>query len=132
MRSNRYFNIKLTTGLVVVAVMFWGSLQAMAESEMITSGAALFSANCQTCHGPDGNGNGPVAETMILKPRDFALAAFKFDTDADWERGTDTDLENVIKQGTAVFGGSSLMPVWNHLSDDEVTSLIAYIRSLEK
>jgi mono/diheme cytochrome c family protein len=131
MRLIRHLSSKLP-GLILVVVTSWGSLPVMAEPEMIAAGARLFSTNCQTCHGQDGNGNGPAAETMILKPRDFALAAFKFDTDADWQRGTDTDLRNVIRQGTAVFGGSTLMPMWSHLSDHEVTSLIAYVRSLEK
>lgn len=95
------------------------------------AGRALFEANCQECHGVNGDGNGPAAEAMYLKPRDFAMAAFKFDTDADWERGTDSDLANVIRKGPGAYGGSPLMPAWSELSDDEVESLIEFIRSLE-
>lgn len=97
----------------------------------VETGRALFADNCQECHGPNGNGNGPSAEAFILKPRDFAMAAFKFDTDADWERGTDADLASVIRQGPAAYGGSPVMPGWSDLSTDEVDSLIAYIRSLK-
>ena len=97
----------------------------------VEAGATLYTSLCQSCHGDNGDGNGPLAETMVLKPRDFALAAFKLDTDADWQRGTDTDLANVIRQGTRVFGGSAVMPPWPQLTDEEINNLIGYIRSVE-
>ena len=93
---------------------------------------ALFAGLCASCHGETGDGNGPAAETMTLKPRGFALAAFKFDTDADWESGTDIDLAAVIKQGPAVFGGSQIMPAFGHLEDDQVAGLIQFIRSRQR
>lgn len=95
------------------------------------AGKALFEANCQVCHGPNGDGNGPAADDFILKPRDFAMAAFKLDTDADWQRGTDADLANVIKNGPGAYGGSTAMPAWSDLSPEDIASLITYIRSLE-
>jgi mono/diheme cytochrome c family protein len=98
----------------------------------VEDGKVLFVTYCETCHGTNGDGNGPAAAEFVLKPRDFALAAFKFDTDADWQRGTNHDLTNVIKEGAAVFGGSNLMPAWGQLSDDEIQKLIVYIRSLHK
>ncbi len=94
-------------------------------------GKALFRTNCATCHGENGDGNGPAAEQFVLRPRDFALAAFKFDTDANWVRGADEDLANVIKNGAAVYGGSAVMPPWGQLGDREIKQLIGYIRSLE-
>ena len=97
----------------------------------IEAGKKLFGTHCETCHGPNGDGNGPAAEAFILKPRDFALAAFKFDTDADWQKGTDTDLEDVIREGPAAFGGSNAMPGWSQLTDTEIANLIEYIRSLK-
>ena len=117
--------------LAVVACLASYSIQLMAEPD-VDSGAALFTNNCESCHGPNGDGNGNAAEGFVLKPRDFALAAFKFDTDADWERGTDKDLANVIRQGTEIYGGAAVMPAWAHLSKEEVSDLIVYIRSLER
>jgi mono/diheme cytochrome c family protein len=95
------------------------------------AGKALFEANCQVCHGPNGDGNGRAADDFILKPRDFALAAFKLDTDADWQRGTDADLANVIRNGPGAYGGSTAMQAWPDLTRQDIASLIAYIRSLE-
>lgn len=93
------------------------------------AGQALFENMCQECHGASGKGDGPGAADFYLKPRDFAVATFKFDTDADWQRGTDVDLANVIKNGADVFGGSALMPAWD-LEEEEIKALVAYIRSL--
>ncbi len=100
-------------------------------AEDVEAGKALFRSMCASCHGEDGDGNGPAAEQLVLKPRDFALAAFKFDTDANWVRGTDEDLANVIRNGAAAYGGSAMMAPWTQLSEQEIKDLIRYIRSLE-
>jgi len=115
-----------------LAIVFIGFLISEASTAQdIEAGKALFQTYCASCHGENGDGNGPAAEQLILKPRDFALAAFKFDTDANWERGTDEDLANVIKNGAAAYGGSTLMVPWNQFSDQEIKELISFIRSLE-
>ena len=95
------------------------------------AGKTLYASTCQSCHGQAGEGDGPAMADAYPKPRDFALAAYKFDTDADWTRGSDADLANVIRNGPQTYGGSTLMPPWPGLSDAEVANLIAYIRALE-
>ena len=94
------------------------------------AGKALFDSVCQTCHGEEGAGDGPGAAEFVLRPRPFSQAAFKFDTDSDWEKGSDVDLANVIKNGATAYGGSMLMPAWPALSDKNVADLVAFIRSV--
>ena len=97
------------------------------------AGKTLFEINCLSCHGVSGDGKGPATRDMDRNPRSFITAEFKFDTDADWERGTDADIINVIKLGAAAYGGSSLMPPWSQLlSEEDIANLVAYIRTLEK
>ncbi len=92
----------------------------------------LFEQNCVSCHGASGDGKGPATRDMDRNPRSFITAEFKFDTDADWQRGTDADIANVISQGAAAYGGSPLMPPWGQvLSDEDIATLVAYIRTLE-
>jgi mono/diheme cytochrome c family protein len=120
-------------GLGKVAALFFiigAPLTCLATD--VEEGKILFVTYCESCHGTNGDGNGTAAAEFVLKPRDFALAAFKFDTDADWQRGTDHDLTSVIKEGAAAFGGSNLMPMWDQLSDSEIRKLIVYIRSLQQ
>ena len=96
------------------------------------AGKATFIANCASCHGEGGKGDGPVGAALNPPPRDFTKAEFKFDTNGDGKTGTDEDLTNVIRNGGAAFGGSPLMAPWPTLSDAEVSNVIAYIRSLKK
>ena len=106
-------------------------LLAIAPASVMAEGKELYDSLCQTCHGSDGMGDGAGVPEHLLKPRPFTQSAFKFDTDADWQRGTDQDLANVIKNGTAVYGGSTLMPPWAQLSEDEIAELVGYVRELQ-
>ena len=96
------------------------------------AGKSTFVANCASCHGEGGKGDGPVGAALDPRPRDFTVGDFKFDTDGDGKAGTDTDLANVIRNGAAAYGGSPLMAPWPTLSDEEVQNLVAYIRSLKQ
>ena len=96
------------------------------------AGEVLYRAACETCHGVSGEGDGPAAADMYLKPRSFRVGQFKFDTDADGSWGSDVDLANVIRNGAARYGGSVLMAPWGGLSTAEVNDLIAFIRSLKE
>ena len=73
----------------------------------IADGKQLYDSLCQTCHGPEGLGDGEGLPESLIKPRPFTKKAFKFDTDADWQKGTDQDIANVIMNGTAAYGGST-------------------------
>lgn len=94
-------------------------------------GKQLYDSLCQVCHGAKGLGDGSGVPDEHLKPRPFIQNAFKFDTDADWQRGTDQDLADVIKHGPAVYGGSALMPSWPQLSETEIAELVGYVRLLQ-
>ncbi|HEY5646236.1 MAG TPA: cytochrome c [Pseudomonadales bacterium] len=103
----------------------------LAAVTVSADGKALFESYCQVCHGPEGKGDGPGVPEAMIRPRPFSASAFKFDTDADWETGTDADLANVIRNGTAAYGGSPLMPAWGSLADADVAELVNYVRILE-
>ena len=92
----------------------------------------LYPSLCASCHGPSGDGDGPGVPAGMIKPRPFSAAAFKFDTDADWRKGTDADIANVIKNGTQFYGGSPLMPPWPALSEDDVAILVERVRSFSR
>lgn len=94
-------------------------------------GKKTYDVLCMVCHGVTGGGDGPASAAIDPPPRNFTLGEFKFDADKDGVTGTDEDLFTVIKKGGAAFGGNPVMVPWTHLSDGEVTNLIAYIRTLE-
>ncbi len=96
-------------------------------------GQAIYNSNgCATCHGATGQGDGAAAAAMNPKPRSFASGEFSYDTDGDGSKGSDADLMNIIKNGTAKYGGSPLMPGRADIADADINAMIAYIRSLKQ
>ncbi|MEL0586706.1 MAG: cytochrome c [Candidatus Thiodiazotropha sp. (ex. Lucinoma kazani)] len=98
------------------------------------AGKAIYDGKgaCGSCHGPAGMGDGPAAMAMDPKPHSFTDGVFKYDTDADGQSGTDADLVNIIKNGSAKYGGAATMPGRADIPDGEIEALVAYIRTLKK
>ncbi len=87
-------------------------------------GKDKYEALCASCHGPKGKGDGPAAAGLPVKPRDH--------TDGKYMNALkDQYLFDFIKKGGAAMQKSPLMPGWGgQVSDQEIWSLVAYIRTL--
>ena len=87
---------------------------------------AIYRKRCAVCHGVDGDGEGPAADRLYPRPRDFTLALFKYKTtDANTEFPSDDDLRKTIRDGLPGTG----MPGWKSLlSDAEIDALIYKIK----
>jgi cytochrome c553 len=89
--------------------------------------AALFGQLCQTCHGANGEGNGPVAASLPVKPRNY--------TDAAWQASvTDDQIKEIIVKGGAAVGKSAMMPGNPNLASDpdELEGLVKIIRGYKR
>ncbi len=96
------------------------------------AGKALFEANCASCHGVSGKGDGPVGAALNPPPRDFTVGEFKFDANGNGTPGEDEDIVLVIQKGAMAYGGSALMAPWPTLSEDQVVDVVAYIRTMKQ
>jgi len=94
------------------------------DSDAIEAGRVIFEAQCASCHGADGMGNGPSAAALDPKPANF----------------TDTEMMKDMSDGFmfwrvtegGMFGPfNSVMPSWKSvLSEDQRWQVITYIRTL--
>jgi mono/diheme cytochrome c family protein len=117
--------------LLALATLTVLLVPAMASAGDAAAGKPQFQANCSSCHGMGGKGDGPVGSALNPPPRDFTKGDFKYDTDGDGKPGTDADLKNVITKGAAAYGGSPLMAPWPTLKPAQIDDVVAYIRSLK-
>ena len=124
---NRSF-IALTAAVFLTALC--ASTQAFAAGDA-AAGKVIYDANCLSCHGATGKGDGPVGKALTPPPRDLSKGEFKFDTDGEGGAGTDADIKAVVQKGAMAFGGSPLMAPWPALSDGDIDNIIAFIRSLK-
>ncbi len=81
-------------------------------------GRDVFLANCARCHGPDARGTHPPGFTVA--PRDLTDPALQARLD-----------DKAIRE-TIRYGKGQMPPFGAALSDNEVTDLTAYIRTLRR
>lgn len=88
------------------------------DPKVVSTGAESFRENCQVCHGIHGEGNGPTAKTLTIKPANFTDAKLM-------TKETDGSLFWKMSKGRGA------MPAWeDQLSETERWQLVVYIRSL--
>jgi cytochrome c oxidase cbb3-type subunit 2/cytochrome c oxidase cbb3-type subunit I/II len=83
--------------------------------EEVSRGGTLFAANCASCHGSAGRGDGKASASLLPKPANLTAALF-----------SDERLSSVLWNGVA----GSAMPPWRQLPTEDLRALVAYIHSL--
>lgn len=91
-------------------------------------GRHIFEKQCVPCHGERGRGDGPWAEELTHKPRNFRSGVFKFRTTPYGKLPTDDDLRRTIRSGIS----GTAMPMFQKLSDSDVSGLIVYLKSFSR
>jgi cytochrome c oxidase cbb3-type subunit I/II len=97
---------------------------ARAEDPFVEEGRGIYSRYCSGCHGDAGDGRGPAAAMLLVKPRDFTKGVFKFRSTAAGTLPTDDDLLRTITHGLA----RTSMPEWSLLPDRERRAVIGYVK----
>ena len=116
---------RLLAGLSLLILLAPGSAPAQSKGDA-KAGKAKYDANCVGCHGATGKGDGPAAAALNPKPGDM--------TDAKAMKAlSDKFLFDIIKDGGAAQKKSPIMPgSAKKLNDQEISDIVAYIRSLAK
>ena len=82
--------------------------------------------HCSHCHGTAGDGQGPTAQYMIPKPRDYRHGVFKFTSTNDQSKVSRNDLMRVLKYGIP----GTYMPSFLLMKEEELQAIVEYVRFL--
>jgi mono/diheme cytochrome c family protein len=96
----------------------------------LARGQAIYRRDCVACHGEQGDGRGPAAADLPLKPPNFRDRAMVREMTPDYW------LWRVMEGGQGVEPYRSLgstMPPWKgQLSEDEAWAVIAYVHTFSR
>jgi len=89
------------------------------SDSLIARGRELYRANCSSCHGDNGMGDGPSAATMNPKPRNF-------NTLQGWTNGSKvSQIYKTLQEGIVKNG----MAAYNYLPPADRFALVHFVRS---
>jgi mono/diheme cytochrome c family protein len=92
------------------------------EPEAIAEGEILYQANCSSCHGNTGEGDGPASGGLEPPPQSLAVKQSNL---------SDAYLFWRISEGGLMNPFNSLMPGFKGLlSEEKIWQIISYIRTL--
>lgn len=87
-------------------------------------GAGLYATYCAACHGTRGDGDGPNAGSLPVRPTPHSSADYM-------RHRSDDALYDAIAAGGRIMGRSPLMPPYGEtLTPLEIRSLVAHLREL--
>ena len=89
-----------------------------------SEGKKLYVTYCSSCHGDNGKGDGPAAQSLPVKPANHTDGAVM-------NQLTDKFLLEIISKGGSAVGKSPMMPAWGgQLKENQLRDIVAYVRSL--
>lgn len=86
-------------------------------------GQTVYMKRCAQCHGATGDGQGPAAQWLNPRPRDYRRGKFKFTSTVYDTRPVRADLVRTIKNGVT---GTS-MPAFNLLPEKDIEAVVDYV-----
>lgn len=89
------------------------------RSDQVQEGEGLYVQQCASCHGVTGNSDGALARSLSKLPPEIGSFAWQVEK-------SDSALADVVRNGLA----GTPMPPARDLSNDQVRSVIAYLRSM--
>jgi len=118
-----FFGEEETTGRPQVPEEYSGFSNPYTDDpEQISAGEILYEANCSSCHGITGEGDGPASGGIDPPPGNLALRHPNMsDSYMFWR----------ISEGGLMEPFNSIMPGWKGLLDEEnIWQIISYIRTM--
>lgn len=97
------------------------------QQDRLEAGKKVYFKRCVWCHGVEGGGDGPSADRLFTRPRNFIQGTFKIRWTDSGELPMDRNLIDTVKNGLQ----GSAMPAWDKfLSEEEITNVVQFVKSL--
>lgn len=115
--------------LLLSTPLFGAETQAVSEqptADQITRGKVLYNAACRTCHGLRGGGDGPNAQRLDPRPRNFTTGMYKWRTTPYGQLPTDEDIRRTIREGVS---GTDMFPFGKILSKQSINDVAQYVKT---
>src|SRR5215831_5325415 len=91
-------------------------------------GERIYRESCASCHGERGDGQGPEAQKLKTKPRDFTGGIYKFRSTPSGSLPLDRDTFRTVTRG--IRGTSMLAQL--QLSESERSAVAQYVKTFSK
>jgi cytochrome c553 len=114
--------MKMKTQILVkttVATAFFAGV--ICSPVIADDGAQLWKMNCAQCHGEDGKGSTMIGRRWGIKDLTEPKVQASF---------TDADATKIIKEGVT-DNGHKMKPFQDKLTDDQIKTLVAHVRSFK-
>jgi|GEM_PF-6275771 len=95
------------------------------RARLIRRGKKVYATHCAGCHGENGDGNGPGALRLQVKPRNFKVGVYKFRSTQQLQLPLEADLHRIITKG---LPGVS-MPAFPLMPEPDRVAVIEYIKT---
>jgi mono/diheme cytochrome c family protein len=116
MRKNSFWIFAFSALLLAGTDPTWAQNQA--------EGKKLYLTYCSSCHGDNGKGDGPAAQSLPVKPANHTAGAVM-------NQLTDKFLMEIISKGGSAVGKSPMMPAWGgQFKENQLRDIVAYVRSI--
>ncbi|MCH9651102.1 MAG: c-type cytochrome [Deltaproteobacteria bacterium] len=105
-----------------------GSVPDLGTEAQVAEGKVLYDKYCSQCHGDEGDGQGIATPYLNPAPRDFTGGKYKIRSTPTGSLPTDEDIKRSIRIGLPY----TAMPGFPIFSEDELTSLVAYLKTFSE
>jgi len=118
----------IVAGAMIGVELLSSPTQGQDSEGLLKEGKRVYFGNCAVCHGESGNGEGPGAAQLTVKPRDLRTGSFKFRSTPSGSLPQDEDLEETLIRG---IRGTGMVPQ-RQLGKDERRAVIAYFKTFSE
>ena len=123
----RLFMFFLAVALFAAPGAVFAGVPDGVKKDLLEKGKKVYFKRCVWCHGVEGGGDGPSAERLYTRPRNFIQGTFKIRTTDSGELPMESDLIKTVKNGLQ----GSAMPAWGEfLSEDEIVAVVNFVKTL--